>query len=128
MTSKWTQSAPAARTLSTSSPRRAKFAERIDGAMTMGCLAMDVSSWISSGSSRLYRPMPCAQIGAPEMRQALAPGNGDSGAQASRATHRPRHWNVRIRSARHLMLGAFFHELANSPLLAYSFVRRVDLA
>src|SRR4029453_4033041 len=72
MTSKGTQSAPAAGTAPTSSPRRAKVAERIDGAMTLGCFAMDVSSWISSGSSRLYRPMPCAQIGAPEMRQVLA--------------------------------------------------------
>src|SRR5690606_30092119 len=34
-----TQSAPAARTLSTSSPRRAKSAERMDGAMTVGCMA-----------------------------------------------------------------------------------------
>src|SRR5438874_9121740 len=33
MTSKWIQSAPAARTRVTSSPRRAKSAERIDGAI-----------------------------------------------------------------------------------------------
>src|SRR5690606_7362632 len=32
------QSAPAARTLSTSSPRRAKSADRMDGAMTVGCM------------------------------------------------------------------------------------------
>src|SRR5690606_24910147 len=38
ITSKWTQSAPAARTWSTSSPSRAKSAERMDGAMTVGCM------------------------------------------------------------------------------------------
>src|SRR3981189_1804387 len=35
MTSKWIQSAPAASTELTSSPRRAKSADRIDGAMMM---------------------------------------------------------------------------------------------
>src|SRR5215831_832521 len=50
MTSKCTQSAPAASTLSTSSPSFAKFAERIDGAMTLGCLAM--AGWLSGVGCR----------------------------------------------------------------------------
>src|SRR3546814_9727646 len=57
MTSKCTQSAPAARTLSTSSPRRAKSADRMDGAMTVGCMAALVLD--SSGARRrLERPWP----------------------------------------------------------------------
>jgi hypothetical protein len=36
ITSRWTQSAPAATTASTSSPRREKSADRIDGEIVMG--------------------------------------------------------------------------------------------
>src|SRR6185312_12179312 len=40
-TSKWIQSAPASITASTSAPSLAKLAERMDGAITQGCLAMN---------------------------------------------------------------------------------------
>src|SRR5690348_2081447 len=40
ITSKWIQSAPAASTASTSSPSRAKSAERIEGQMMQDCVAM----------------------------------------------------------------------------------------
>src|SRR5690606_27831501 len=45
ITSKCTQSAPAARTLSTSSPSLAKLAERMDGAITGACIDVIPNEW-----------------------------------------------------------------------------------
>src|ERR1700722_2935279 len=48
MTSKWIQSAPAASTAFTSSPKRAKSAERIDGEMMMDMVTL--STHAASGT------------------------------------------------------------------------------
>src|SRR5579863_1395539 len=53
MTSKCTRSAPAASTASTSSPRRAKSAERIEGAIQDGCtVTAPEGSKVGSGQTR----------------------------------------------------------------------------
>src|SRR5690606_25121054 len=59
MTSKWTRSAPAATTASTSAPRRAKSAERIDGAIQWSAIvhphAPNAATIISRARARLTR-------------------------------------------------------------------------
>ena len=67
MTSTWIQSAPAATTSRTSSPSRAKSADRIEGAMTIG---------LRSGSGLSDLPVPgedaaCEDVGCVEGHQVL---------------------------------------------------------
>src|SRR5690606_38320615 len=71
ITSKCTQSAPAASTLSTSSPSRAKSAERMEGAMTVGCM-------VGSGWTRGRRTPRRTRRRAVQARRgvALAPAAG----------------------------------------------------
>ena len=55
MTSRWIQSAPAASIARTSSPSRAKSAERIEGAIRTGCCM---------GGGKLYQPGATRQVNA----------------------------------------------------------------